>query len=117
MVVPLRQIVVAAGCSAARRAMSNTRLARMSGDSIVLRSSTVSSGRVREQPARLAQPRAVERVAHAAGVGELRLLDAVREVFLERLARAGTEAVVLLLEHHLGDAQQLAFGVKSGKSR
>ena len=83
----------------------------MSGVSIVLRSSTVSSlSGFGEQPARLPQPRTVERVAHAAGVGELRLPDAVRDVVLENVACAGAEAVVLLLEHHLGDPQQFALG-------
>ena len=37
-----------------------------------------------EQPARLAQPRAVERVAHAARVGEMRLADARAQVLARR---------------------------------
>ena len=66
---------------------------------------------VGKQPARLAQPRAIERIAHAARVGEMRLLDPIADVFLERLARAGAEAVVLLLEHPVGDRSRSTLRV------
>ena len=38
---------------------------------------------VGEQAARLAQARAIERITHAPGIGEVRLADAVRQVFFE----------------------------------
>src|SRR5205807_10239598 len=58
-----------------------------------------------EQPARLAQPCPVERVADAPRVGKVRLPGALRQVLGERLARAGGEAVVLLRQEPLGDQQ------------
>src|SRR5258708_38191678 len=62
---------------------------------------------VGKQSARLAQSGTVERVAHAACVGEVRLADASGQILLERRARAGSETVVLPLEELIGDAQQL----------
>ena len=60
-------------------------VSRLDGGEVVRRQFAVTVG---EQAARLAQARPIERIAHAAGVGEVRLADAVRQVFLERLARA-----------------------------
>src|SRR5258705_12737779 len=62
---------------------------------------------VGKQAARLAQARTVERVAHAARVGEVRLADASGQVLFKGLARAGSETVAVLLEELIGDAQQL----------
>jgi len=62
---------------------------------------------VGKQAARLAQPRTVERVAHTARVGEVRLADASGQVLFKGLARAGSETVAVLLEELIGDAQQL----------
>jgi len=45
-----------------------------------------------------AQPRTVERVAHTARVGEVRLADASGQVLFKGLARAGSETVAVLLE-------------------
>src|SRR5512140_189730 len=51
---------------------------------------------VGEQAIGLAQARAVERVADRAGVGEVRLLHAQRDVLAQRLQAVGVEAVVHL---------------------
>ena len=64
---------------------------------IVISSSRVSIAVcLREEPVRLAQPRAVDRVADAAAVGEARARDAPLEVLAERLLGALAEDVVLL---------------------
>src|SRR5215470_12899874 len=63
--------------------------------------------RIGKQAARLAQPGAVERVTHAAGVGEVRLADAMCQILLERRMRLCGEAIVLPLEELVGDAQQV----------
>jgi hypothetical protein len=49
-----------------------------------------------QQAISLAELDSVERIAHAARVGKMRLLDAHRQVFGERLARFGIECVALL---------------------
>src|ERR1700688_3680256 len=54
---------------------------------------------VGKQPACVAQPGAIQGIAHAARVGKMRLRDAMHQVFLERRARAGAESIILPLEH------------------
>jgi len=72
---------------------------------------------VGKQAARLAQPRTVERVAHTARVGEVRLADASGQVLFKGLARAGSETVAVLARELIGDAQQLRGRNSPGKSR
>jgi hypothetical protein len=92
-------------------APENTRLARMSEGSIVVRSSWLST-RSRSANSRLAwRRRAVEGVAHAARIGEMRLLQAQGDVFLESVASSGAEAVVHVREHAIGDPKQLQVAV------
>ena len=62
---------------------------------------------VGKQAAGLAQSCPVERVAHAAGVGKVRLLQAQLQIALERLGRAGAKTVILLRQHLSGDLLQL----------
>src|SRR3954447_18602720 len=52
-----------------------------------------------EEPARLAQPRAVERVAHAARVCEQRPLHPALEVLVEGRVGVGAEGIRLPLQH------------------
>ena len=66
---------------------------------------------VGKQSTGLAQARAVQGVAHAAGVGKLRLGNAQAQVLLEGLERAGTKAVVLLFQGFAGDVQQLGHRI------
>src|SRR5512133_2945677 len=61
---------------------------------------------VREQAAGLAQAGAVQRVAHAAGVGEMGLPDAPVQVLLQGGQGAVAEAIVLLREHGGRDGEQ-----------
>src|SRR5580765_2360884 len=60
-----------------------------------------------EEPARLAQPRAVDGVPHAARVREERSLHAAVEVLAERDLRVLAERVRLPLEHEPRDLHQL----------
>src|ERR1700735_2639556 len=66
---------------------------------------------LRKEPASLPQPGSIQRVTHAARIGKMWLRDAMRQEFLERRARAGAETIVLLLEHLVRNAQQIARGV------
>jgi len=63
-----------------------------------------------DQAPRLAQPQPVDRVADAARVGEPGLAHPQRHVLGERLARGAVHPVLLPLQHHLGDPQQLVQG-------
>ena len=64
-----------------------------------------------EQPERLPQADPVERVAHAARVGEVRTLATHLEVLAKRGSRSRVEAVVPLGEHLLGDLEELVLRV------
>jgi hypothetical protein len=59
-----------------------------------------------EQAIGLAQPRAIERIAHRAGVSEIRLPAAQGEIVRKGAPRVGVEAVVHRREHPLGDVEQ-----------
>ena len=59
------------------------------------------------EAAGLAHPRALDRVADAAPVREARAPDAALDVGAEGLARRGRELVALLVEHEVGDRDQL----------
>ena len=56
----------------------------------------------------VAQPRAVERVADRAGVGEQRLSAARGDIALERRRARRAEFIVLRRQHRLGDRHQFA---------
>ena len=60
------------------------------------------------EAAGLAHPRALDGVADAAPVREARAPDAALDVFAEGFARVGRELVALLVEHEVGDRDQLA---------
>ena len=86
---------------------AKTELARMSAASMVTRSLALERVAAIVEAAGLAHPRALDGVADAAPVREARATDAALDVGAEGLARRGRELVALLVEHEVGDRDQL----------
>jgi hypothetical protein len=59
-----------------------------------------------KQTYRLAQADTIEGVAHRSGVGEMWLAHPRFQIAGKCIAGVGTEAIVLLLQHQLGDRRQ-----------
>ena len=98
------RLVSATLVSATDAASSNTRLVRTSSASMRIRSAFDQAAGGAHDPARLPEPRSLDAVADAAGVGEARLTHAPGEVVPDGLLGLLGQPVVLLAD--LDDGEQ-----------